>query len=140
MAGNRNYLPITSDTITVQVRNFQLIPVFTFGNGASGVTLSSSTPITKGADRCATGCVPTVTLSTPFQGTSGDIIILTGTNFTGAKRVIFNIFTDAPTFTVDLDTTITVMVPDGLAVGDGTIEVETPGGVSARYFDFTVLP
>jgi hypothetical protein len=140
MAGNRNYLPTTSDTITVQVRNFQLIPVFTFGNGASGVTLSSSTPITKGADRCATGCVPTVTLSTPFQGTSGDIIILTGTNFTGARRVIFNIFTDAPTFTVDLDTTITVMVPDGLAIGDGTIEVETPGGVSARYFDFTVLP
>jgi hypothetical protein len=32
------------------------------------------------------------------------------------------------------------MIPAALALGDGTIEVETPGGVSARYFDFTVLP
>jgi hypothetical protein len=140
MAGNRNYLPVTSDTVTVQVRNYQLIPVFTFGNSGSGVTLSSVTPVTKGQDRCASTCVPILTLSTPYQGVAGDVIILTGTNFTGATRVIFNIFTDATVFSVDLDTQITVQVPTGLTPGDGTIEVETPGGVSARYFDFTVLP
>jgi hypothetical protein len=141
MTGNRNYLPVTSDTVTVSVRNFQFIPVFTFGgSGGTGVTISSSTPVTKGADRCATSCVPTLTLSNPYQGSANDVVVLTGTYFTGATRVIFNVFTDATSFSVDSDTQITVQVPTGLTPGDGTIEVETPGGVSARYYDFTVLP
>jgi hypothetical protein len=87
-----------------------------------------------------TGCVPTLTLSTPYEGAEGDVITLTGTFFTGARRVIFNVFTDASTFSVDSDTQITVQVPAGLTPGDGTIEVVTARGVTPRYFDFTVLP
>ncbi len=68
------------------------------------------------------------------------MITLTGTFFTGARRVIFNVFTDASTFSVDSDTQITVQVPAGLTPGDGTIEVVTARGVTPRYFDFTVLP
>ncbi len=140
LTGNRNYLPITSDSITVRVRSYTLIPVFVFGNGSTGISIASNTPLTKDEDSCTTGCVPTLTLSTPYEGAEGDVITLTGTFFTGARRVIFNVFTDASTFSVDSDTQITVQVPAGLTPGDGTNEVVTARGVTPRYFDFTVLP
>jgi hypothetical protein len=76
----------------------------------------------------------------PYEGAEGDVITLTGTNFTGVTQVIFNVFTAATVFAADSDTQISVQVPGGLTVGDGTIEVKTPRGVSARYFDFYVLP
>jgi len=137
---NLNYLEITSDSITVRVRNYVFIPVFTFGNGTTGISVSSSTTLTKDEDSCATGCVPTLTLSSPYEGAEGDVVTLTGTFFTGARRVIFNVFTDATSFSVDSDTTISVQVPAGLTPGDGTIEVVTARGTTPRYFDFTVLP
>jgi hypothetical protein len=140
LTGNRNYLPITSDSITVRVRSYTLIPVFVFGNGSTGISIASNTPLTKDEDRCITGCVPTLTLSTPYEGAEGDVITLTGTNFLDVRRVIFNVFTDASTFSVDSDTQITVQVPAGLTPGDGAIEVVTARGVTPRYFDFTVLP
>ena len=138
--GNRNYLAITSETITVRVRNFVLVPVFIFGNGTTGITIASNTPLTVGETACTTGCVPTLTAISPYDGAEGDVITLTGTNFTGALRVIFNVFTNAITFNVDSDTQISVQIPGGLTVGDGTIEVVTPGGITARWFDFGVLP
>jgi len=137
---NLNYLEITSDSITVRVRNYVFIPVFTFGNGTTGISVSSSTTLKKDEDSCTTGCVPTLTLSTPYEGAEGDVVTLTGTFFTGARRVIFNVFTDATSFSVDSDTTISVQVPAGLTPGDGTIEVVTARGTTPRYFDFTVLP
>lgn len=138
--GNRNYLAITSDSITVRVRNFTLVPVFVFGNGTTGITIAPNTTLTVGETACTSGCVPTLTGISPYAGAEGDVITLTGTNFTGALRVIFNVFTNATTFNVDSDTQITVQVPAGLTAGEGTLEVVTPGGITARWFDFEVLP
>jgi hypothetical protein len=140
LAANRNYLAVTSDTVTVQVRNFQLRPVFTFGGGSTQIAIATVTPFTKGEYRCSSGCVPTLTLSTPYESIVGENIVLTGTNFTAPARVIFNVFTEATIINVDSETQITVQVPEGLTPGDGTIEVVTRGGTTARYFDFTVLP
>jgi hypothetical protein len=71
------------------------------------------------------------------------MLVLTGINFTGAIRVVFNVFTNATTFSNDSstpDTQITVQVPTGLNVGEVGIEVVTPGGTSPRNFDFELLP
>jgi hypothetical protein len=76
----------------------------------------------------------------PHAISIGSQLGYTGTFFTGATRVIFNVFTNATSFNVDSDTSITVQVPAGLTPGDGTIEVVTARGTTARYFDFTVLP
>ena len=83
--------------------------------------------------------MPTITLVTPFTGYVGDIIVLTGTNFTGTTKVIFNVFTDATNFTVDSDTQVTVQIPVGLPAGEMGIEVVAPGGTSARNFDLEIL-
>jgi hypothetical protein len=140
MAENRNYLPVTSESVTVIVRKFVLTPTFVFGNGTSGITLGTSITLTKDENVCLSGCVPTITSVAPYEGAEGDVITLTGTNFTGVTQVVFNVFTAATVFAADSDTQITVQVPGGLTVGDGTIEVKTPRGVSPRYFDFYVLP
>jgi hypothetical protein len=140
VAANRNYLSITSDSITVRVRRFSLVPVFTFSTRSSAIPIASSTTLTVGERSCSTACVPTLSGISPYEGAEGDVITLTGTNFTGALRVIFNVFTNAVTFSVDSDTQITVQIPAGLTAGDGTIEVVTPKGVTPRWFDFGVLP
>lgn len=137
---NRNYLAITSESITVRVRSFTLVPVFVFGNGTTGISISTTTPLTVGQTECRSGCTPNITAISPYEGAEGDVIVLTGINFTGAVRVIFNVFTNASTFIVDSDTQISVQVPAGLTVGDGTIEVVTPYGTTPRWFDFGVLP
>jgi hypothetical protein len=137
---NRNYLAITSDSISVRVRSFSLVPVFIFGNGTTGISISTTTPLTTGNVACVTGCTPKITAINPYEGAEGDVITLAGINFTGAIRVIFNVFTNAVTFSVDSDTQITVQIPAGLTAGDGAIEVVTPGGTTPRWYDFGVLP
>lgn len=142
LSGNRNYLPVVSDTTTVRIRSYTLIPVFTFaGSSGTGITLAGATPLTKGSSSCASACVPTISLATPNQGNPGDIIVLTGTGFTGVTKVIFNVFTNALTFNADSDTQITVQIPAGVVTNyNDSIDVVTPGGTSARFFDFTILP
>jgi hypothetical protein len=139
LAANRNYLSASSDTYTVVVRKFEVIPVFTFGNGTTGISLSSNTTLTKDEDSCTTGCVPTITGVSVYEASEGDPIVLTGKFFTGATRVIFNVFTEASVFNVDSDTQITVQVPVGLAIGDGRIEVVTPRGITPAWWDFAVI-
>jgi hypothetical protein len=138
---DRNYRVVISDTATVKVLQFvQFVYVpDVVVNQSTGVALTPITPIVKGPDVCTTGCVPTITLVTPFTAYVGDIIALTGTNFTGTTKVIFNVFTEAINFTVDSDTQITVQIPVGLPAGEMGIEVVTPGGTSARNFDLEIL-
>ena len=140
-AEDRNYLSITSDTVTVSVRNFVLTPIFVFGNGSTGISLATNTTLTKGESRCTVGCVPTLTGISPAQAAPGEFIVLTGTEFADPVRVIFNSSVDATTVTIDSDTQITVEVPAGLVTsGDDYIEVETPGGTTSSLYGFTVLP
>jgi hypothetical protein len=138
---DRNYRVVISDTATVKVLRFvQVVYVpDVIANQTTGVAITPTTPIVKGPSVCTTGCVPTITLVTPFTGYVGDIIALTGTNLTGTTKVIFNVFTEAVNFTVDSDTQITVQIPVGLPAGEMGIEVVAPGGTSARNFDLEIL-
>lgn len=139
-AGNRNYLPFTSESITVMVRNFVIIQVTVPANPVTGITIAPTTPIVKGPDICSSGCVPTLTNADIYDVAEGDLIILTGTNLLTVTKVYFNIYTEAPNFTANSDTQLAVRVPANLPQGDSTIEVVSPGGTSNRLFDFVILP
>lgn len=136
LAGNRNYLPITSDSVTVMIRNYTVYEIVLPSNPNNGISIGHVTQLESG-----TVVAPSITLATPDSGRVGDVIVLTGLHFTGATRVIFNVFTDATTFSVDSDTQITVEIPVGVVPTalDG-IDVITPGGPSMRFYDFTILP
>jgi hypothetical protein len=140
MAGNRNFVPVTSETITVRVRNFVLVIFEAPSNTTTGISIAPTTPLTKGPDACTSGCVPRVTGADVYDVAEGDLIVLTGVSFTGVTKVYFNIYTEAPNFNVDSDTQISVRVPADLPQGDATIEVVSPGGTSNRLFDFIILP
>jgi hypothetical protein len=139
-AGNRNYLPFTSESVTVRVRNFVIVAIVVPANPNSGITIAPSVPVVKGPDVCTTGCVPTIISADTYDVAEGDLIVLTGTNFSTVTKVYFNIYTEAPNFIADSDTQISVRVPADLPLGDATIEVVSPGGTSNRLFDFIILP
>jgi uncharacterized repeat protein (TIGR02543 family) len=139
-AGNRNYLPFTSESITVMVRNFVIFQVTVPANPNTGITVTPTTPIVKGPDVCTSGCVPTLTGADIYDVAEGDLIILTGTNLLTVTKVYFNIYTVAPNFTANSDTELAVRVPADLPFGDATIEVVSPGGTSNRLFDFIIGP
>jgi hypothetical protein len=140
MTGNRNYLPITSETITVRVRNFVLVQIFVPSNPVTGITTAPVTPLVKDQISCTSGCAPRITGSDVFEGAEGDLVILTGINFATVTKVYFNIYIEAPNFVADSDNQLSVRVPADLPLGDATIEVVSPGGTSNRYFDFTITP
>ena len=140
MAGNRNFVPVTSETITVRVRNFVLVIFEAPSNTTTGISIVPTIPLTKGPDACTSGCVPRITSADVYDVAEGDLIVLTGVSFNGVTKVYFNIYTEAPNFNVDSDTQISVRVPADLPLGDATIEVVSPGGTSNRLFDFIILP
>jgi predicted outer membrane repeat protein len=77
---------------------------------------------------------PTITGFTPHSGPIGTAVTLTGTNFTGATRLMFA-GKSAP-FVVNSATQITATVPKGAKTGD--ISVSTPGGTATSAVPFTV--
>ncbi|CAN2227021.1 hypothetical protein MCEMRE185_01362 [Candidatus Nanopelagicaceae bacterium] len=141
----RNYRTVISDTATVNVlefTDFVRVPS-PISNFSTGVTISSSIPITRGEISCTSNCTPTISSASPDAGYVGDMIVLSGTNFAGVTKVTFNTFIDATTFSndpSDPDTRITVQVPAGVSVGEVGIEVVTPGGISFRQIVFELLP
>jgi hypothetical protein len=139
-AGNRNYLPFTSESVTVRVRNFVMVEIFVPSNPITGITITPTVPLVKGPDVCTTGCVPRITSADIYDVAEGDLIVLTGASFNGVTKVYFNIYTEAPNYNVDSVTQLSVRVPAGLPQGDATIEVVSPGGTSNRLFDFIILP
>jgi hypothetical protein len=139
-AGNRNYLAFTSESVTVRVRNFVMVQIYVPENTNTGITIAPTLPVVKGPDVCTSGCVPKITSADIYDVAEGDLIVLTGTGFTGVTKVYFNIYTEAPNYNVDSDTQISVRVPADLPLGDATIEVISPGGTSNRLFDFIILP
>ena len=70
----------------------------------------------------------------PDRGQVGHAVILTGTQFTGATRVVFG-HRSAP-FTVDSNTQITATVPDGARTGP--ILVRMPGGTFSSVSHYIV--
>ncbi len=82
---------------------------------------------------------PRITSFTPAgvcQG-AGDIVTLTGSYFTGATAVKFN-GTDAASFNVVSDTSITAVVPSGATTGN--ITVTSPIGTGTSLTALTVTP
>ncbi|HEY3376421.1 MAG TPA: SUMF1/EgtB/PvdO family nonheme iron enzyme, partial [Armatimonadota bacterium] len=78
---------------------------------------------------------PTIVSFTPTLGPVGRVVLLTGTNFTGATAVTFN-GTPAKTFGVGSATSMSAIVPSGATTGP--IAVTTPGGIAVSTEDFTV--
>lgn len=70
------------------------------------------------------------------SGKSGDQVIITGSNLTGATSVKFN-GTEASSFTIDSSTQITARVPFGL-VSNGKVSVLTPSGPALSSSSFTI--
>ena len=100
------------------------ITVTTSGGTASSATVFTVIP------------APTITSFTPTSGALGQVVTLTGSNFTGASEVKFN-GTVATVFTVVNATSITVTVPSGAITGK--ISITTSGGTVTSASDFTII-
>ncbi len=80
---------------------------------------------------------PVISSFTPLEGAAGTTVTITGSGFTGARSVTFNI-TRTRAFTVDSDTQITAVVPDGATNGRIKVKVGTVQAPSRKAF--TVIP
>lgn len=78
---------------------------------------------------------PTITALSATSGISGDVVTITGTNFTNATSVTFG-GTAAASFTVKSATSIEAKVGTGAS---GDVVVTTPGG-SAKIGGFNFIP
>ena len=149
---DRNYRVVISETATVSVLQFVqavFIPDVVV-NQSTAITLAPSTPpLTKAPDSnvCTTGCVPKIISINVLDAVVADLIVITGLSFNGVTKVYFRLDTfsptddvEAPNFTVDSDTQISVLVPAGLAPEFYTIRVATPDKTSARFYDIEILP
>ncbi len=144
MAGNQNYLDVSSETITVVIANFVQY-IFNFdslASGSSGITITSEVPITVDVFQCSSDCIPEITSlsATTFQ--AGDQIVITGVDFANATEVVFNrnayVLKDNG-MNVDSNTQITVVVPSGLVLSsNGSISVKSGSKISNRITGLTV--
>ena len=84
--------------------------------------------------------VPTITSFSPTSGTTGTVVIISGTNFTSNDKVAFN-GTAATAFTLNSSSSISATVGTG---STGTITVTNPGNnrtaTSSGAFTFIPLP
>ncbi|MHB1459799.1 MAG: IPT/TIG domain-containing protein [Armatimonadota bacterium] len=104
-----------------------------------GTTTGKVSVITPGGTVTSTGDytvvpVPSVTSFAPLSGTVGQVVTITGTNFTGTTSVNINGIT--ATYTVVSAISITATVPSGATTGK--ISVTTPGGVGTSAANFAV--
>jgi len=77
---------------------------------------------------------PAIASFTPTSGSAGTVVTITGSNFTGASAVTFNLVTSS--FAVVSGTQIQATVPVGATTG--RIRVTTPGGTATSASDFSV--
>jgi hypothetical protein len=107
--------------------------------GATTGTITVTTPIASATSANVFTVIapPTIISFTPAAGQPGTVVVITGANFTGATTVAFN-GTNAPVFTVNSGTQITVTVPAGTTTGN--ITVTGPGGTGTSATPFVVPP
>jgi hypothetical protein len=145
------------DTVTISGRGFIAVSFVRFGGvnaasyrvvsdsviravpattGASGeISLETPGGIARRAGFTFLAPLPTITAFTPQQASVGDIVSITGTNFTGATAVRFG-GRAAASFVVNSPTLITARVANGTS---GSVTVVTPGG-TAQLAGFTFIP
>jgi hypothetical protein len=141
MLGNQNYRAVSTDVTTVLIANF-VQNTFNFDAPPSGtaIVLNSQVPFTVGPEACTADCQPTITDISPMAVSVGNLIVITGTNFSGADTVIFNRNIMVTTFQIDNNgTTITVSVPSNAvsAEGAGSVTVRNAGKPSFRFSGLT---
>jgi Tol biopolymer transport system component len=111
--------------------------IFVVNANGSGLTLVPSTPA---GDQqpdwqpLPGPAAPTISSFSPTSGITGSKVMITGTNFTGAKPVKFN--GKNAKFKVLSETTIEATVPNGATTGK--ITVKTPGGTATSDTNFVV--
>jgi hypothetical protein len=124
----------TTITVTTPAGALGPVPVVLTYPTSSGTT--GSFTVANGFTYANTA---TVTGVSPSSGSSigGMTVVVTGTGFSYASVVVFG-STNAPSFTVNSDTTMTVTVPPG-SVGTVNIRVTNPIGISksSRFGQFT---
>ncbi len=111
----------TIDFSILDVANSEGGPIANVTNTGASITIGSS------------GQTPTISSFTPTSGTTGNVITITGTNFSGATAVSFG-GTAASGFNIDSATQITATVASGAT---GVISVTTPGGTATSSSSFT---
>ena len=102
--------------------------------GGTGISAADFTVTTPGGGGGGTTGTATITSFTPTSGPPGTIVVITGTDLTGATSVTFD--NVSATFTVNSATRITATVPAGATTGK--IVVTTPAGTATSAADFTV--
>ena len=80
---------------------------------------------------------PSITSFAPPSGPIGQVVVITGSSFTGATDVSFN-GVPALTFQVDADSQITATVPIGASSGPISVTTVIGTGFSATPFTVTV--
>jgi hypothetical protein len=154
-------------TVTVTGTGFTGATKVLFGSTSASYTVNSDTSITAtspagtgsvhvrvmtpygtstatAADLFGYGAAPVVTAITPTVGPlgGGTVVTVTGTALTGATKVTFGA-TNATTYTVNSDTSITATSPAGTA-GNVHVRVMTPFGSSATspadLFTYAAVP
>ncbi len=138
-------------------QGFSSASVVKFGGvAATSVTLSGTTYLTavvpKGAHTgpvtVTTGTTtltspqtykvkPKITSFSPTSGSTGTLVTINGSGLIQTSAVKFGTV-KATTFTVVSDSTVTAVVPSGLAAGAVTISITTPGGTANSPTKFTV--
>ena len=106
-------------------------------SGVITVTTPAGTAVS--ATPFLVGSPPTISSFTPATGPVGTTVIITGTGFTPATGVAFN-GTNAPVFSVNSATQITVIVPVGAATGPISVTSPLGTGVSATSFTVPLVP
>jgi hypothetical protein len=132
-----NFTVSGDTTITVRVpygitpAGSATVPITLVGAAGSGV---SATPFAAAPPPAMLAVLSTIS---PVSAAPGATVTLTGSYFSGASLVTFG-GVAAPTFTVQDDQTLTVLVPAGAA--SGPIQVVTAAGLGTSTASFTVLP
>lgn len=80
---------------------------------------------------------PTITSFSPSSGRAGSNVVIRGTSFTNASVVKFGSL-NAASFTVDSNSQITAVAPNGVLTG--TITVTAPAGTFITSTNFKVVP
>jgi hypothetical protein len=145
-----NGVPVPAGNFAVNNDNSITVitPAAAAGTDDITVTTSGGTSATSSQDQFTfiKPPAPAVTGLSTNQGTTsgGTVVVITGTNFTGATAVDFGAGNAATSFTINSDTQITAMAP---AEGPGTVDVTvttaegTSGANQSDQFTFqSVVP
>lgn len=79
---------------------------------------------------------PAISSLSPTSGSTGDVVAITGTGFTGVTAVSFS--GTPASFTVQSDTRISAIVSDDAA--SGPVSISAPSGAAVSSETFTVVP